>query len=71
MKTRQDNDMIDHIILIYIENDTKHSGPIGPGVVYDETKQDNDVIDLLRTIYIENEIELSLSIELGAICHEN
>lgn len=59
MKTRHDNDMIDHIILIYIKNDTKHLGPIGPGVVYDEARQDNDVIDLIRAIYFENEIELS------------
>lgn len=50
MKTKHDNNMINRIILIYIENDTKHLGPIGPSVIYDETRQDNNVIDLLCAI---------------------
>lgn len=71
MKTSQDNDMTDRIILIYIENDTKHSGPIRLGAIYDETKQDNDVIDLPHAIYTKNETELLWPIELDTVCHEN
>ena len=36
MKTRHDNDVIDRIGIVYIENDTELSWPIGQGVVYDE-----------------------------------
>ena len=36
MKTRQDNDMINHISAIYVENETMLSCLIGPGTVYDE-----------------------------------
>ena len=36
MKTRQDNDMINHISAIYVENKTKLLCLIGPGTVYDE-----------------------------------
>lgn len=28
--------MINHIDVVYAENDTERLGPIGPGVVYDE-----------------------------------
>ena len=38
-KTKHDNDMTDHIGLVYVENDIELLGPIGPGVVYDETKR--------------------------------
>lgn len=35
MKTRQDKDVTDCIGLVYTENDTELSEPIGPGVVCD------------------------------------
>ena len=35
-KTRQDNDMTDHIGPLYIENETKLSCSIWQGMVYDE-----------------------------------
>lgn len=53
-KTRQDNNVIDHIGLAYVENNIKLSGLIKSGTVYDETKQDNDVTNLPRVVYIEN-----------------
>lgn len=37
-KAKSNNDMTDRIILVYVDNDTKHLGPIGPGAVYDETR---------------------------------
>lgn len=53
-KTRQDNNVIDHIGLAYVENNIKLSGLIKSGTVYEETKQDNDVTNLPRVVYIEN-----------------
>ena len=38
MKTRQDNDMIDHIDAIYAENDTKLSWSIRSVTDYNENK---------------------------------
>lgn len=58
-KTRQDNDVINHIGLVYIKNDNELSGPIGPSAVNDETRHDNDVTNLLRAVYTGNETELS------------
>ena len=36
MKTREDNDVIDHIGVVYIKNDTKLLWPIRLGANYDE-----------------------------------
>lgn len=71
MKTKHDNNMIYRIVLIYVENDIKHLGPIGLSVIYDETRYDNNVIDLLCVIYTKNKIELSWLIKLGVVYHEN
>ena len=57
-KTKQDNDMTDCIGLVYVENNTELSGPIGPGVVSAKIRQDNDVTNLPCVVYIENKIEL-------------
>ena len=35
-KTKQDNNVTDHIGLVYTKNNTELLGPIGPGTVYDE-----------------------------------
>ena len=40
MKTRQDNDVTDHIGLVYAKIKTKLSRPISPGVVYDENQKE-------------------------------
>ena len=37
MKTEQDNDVTNHIGLVYVETKTKLSGPIWLGAVSDET----------------------------------
>ena len=39
MTTRQDNDMTDHIGVIYAKNDTKLSWPIGPSVDSDDNQK--------------------------------
>lgn len=70
-KPRLDNDVTDHIGLVYVENDTELSGLIGPSAVCDKTRQNNSVKDLLCGVYAENETKLSWQIELGAVCHEN
>ena len=36
MKTRQDNNVIDHIGLVYVEIETELSGPIWSSVIYYE-----------------------------------
>ena len=38
MKTRQDNDVIDHLEMVYIENETELSCLIGLGIVYDKNQ---------------------------------
>ena len=37
-KTKQDNDMIDHIHLVYAEIKTELFGPIWPNAVYEENQ---------------------------------
>ena len=37
-KTRQDNDVIDHTDVVYIENETELSWLIGLGTIYDENQ---------------------------------
>ena len=37
-KTKQDNDMTDHTSVVYIENDTEMSWPIGSGADCDENQ---------------------------------
>ena len=44
-KTRQDNDVIDHKGVIFIEYDTKLLRPNGHCAVYDEDQTRNDLID--------------------------
>ena len=36
MKTKQDNDVIEHTSMVYIENNSELSWPIKPGVVCEE-----------------------------------
>ena len=36
MKTKEDNNVIDHIGLVYIGNDTELSGPIKPSAICDK-----------------------------------
>ena len=38
MNTKEDNDVIDHIGIVYIKNNTKLSWPIGSGGNYDENQ---------------------------------
>lgn len=50
--------MIDRISAVYVENNTKLSGPIGPGMVYTKIRQDNDITDHTDVVYTENETKL-------------
>ena len=58
-KTRQDNDVTNHIGLVYTKNDTKLLGPIKLGAVSDKTRQDHDVTNLPCAVYTKNEIAFS------------
>lgn len=70
-KTRQDNNVTNRIDLVYAKNDSKLSGLIRPGAIYDEIGQDNDVTDLPRTVYVKNKTKISLLTKLGAVYHKN
>lgn len=71
MKTRQDNDVIDFIGLVYTEIEIKLSRPIWPGVVYNKTRQDNNVVDRTSVLYTKNDTKLSWSIRPSVICDKN
>ena len=45
--------MIDHIGLVYVENNIELSGPIKLYAICDRNRQDNDVINLPHVAYIE------------------
>ena len=57
-KTRQDNDVINHKGVIFIEYDTELLRPNGHCVVYDEDQTRNDVIDHIGLLYTEKETKL-------------
>ena len=71
MKTRQDNDVIDHVGVFYFGNDTKLSWPIESGDEYDENHIRQVVTDHTDAVYVENKIELSWLIGSGTICDKN
>ena len=50
IKTKQDNNVTDHIGLVHTENDIELSEPIKLGVVYDEIRQNNDVTNLIGSL---------------------
>ena len=53
-QTKQDNDVIDHIGMVYVENKIELSCLIRKKMTHD-----NDVIDRIGVIYVENETTLS------------
>lgn len=70
-KTRQDNNMINRISVVYAENNIELSWPIGLGVDYDENHINNYVFDCTDAIYAENKTELSWLIGLSVFYDEN
>lgn len=67
-KTRQDNDLIDHIGAVYVEKYTKLFGPTRPGVAYTKIRHDNDLTNHIDVVYVEKETKLSWPIGPCAIC---
>ena len=67
IKTGHENDMTDHIGVLYIEKKTELSWTIEWGAVCNETKQDNDAIDSIGLVYIKNKTEVSWLIRLGTV----
>ena len=54
-KARQDNNMIDHTSVFYVEIDTKLSWSIESGANCDENQIGQHIIDRTYVVYIENE----------------
>ena len=71
MKTRQDDDIIDHTGVVYAKNKTKLSWPIKPTAFYDENHIGKWCDWTYRCDLQENDIELSSLIGLGVVCNEN
>lgn len=69
-KTRQDNDLIDRIGLVYVKNDNELSGLIRSDVVYDKTRQDKDLTNHIGMVYAENDYELLGLIRSGTVFDE-
>ena len=57
-KTKQDNDMTNHIGLVHTKIKMELSGPIQQDTICDENQTRQDVTDHTDAIYVENEIEL-------------
>ena len=70
-KTKQDNDVTNHISLVYTKNDIKPSRPIESSAVYDKNKQDKDMTDRTSVVYTKNETGVVLPIRPRMVCHEN
>ena len=71
IKTRQDNNIIDHTGSIYTENEIELSWSVEPSVIHEKKRWDSDVTDYIGAVYVKIKTELSGPIELGAICYEN
>ena len=58
MKTRQDNDVIDHIGMVYVFMILNFHDQSHQMLTLMKTKQDNYVIDCIDAVYVENETQL-------------
>lgn len=70
-KTKQDNNMINRISVVYVENNIELSWPIGLGADYDENHINNYVFNCIDVVYTENKTELSWLIGLSVFYDEN
>lgn len=71
IKTRKDNNVTDHIGMVYVETKIELSGLIWAGGFVMKTKKNNDVINRISVVYTKkNDSELSWSTEWGAISDE-
>ena len=71
MKTKHDNDLIDHIGAVYTKNYIELSRLIGPAAVYTKTRQNNYAIDMISAVYVEKEFELLWLIRSSMACDKN
>lgn len=58
MKTRQNNDAIDHTGAVYVEIGTEQSWAIGQNAIIMKIRQENDVNDCTSEVYDKNDIGL-------------
>lgn len=71
MKSRQDNNVTDHIALVYSKIETELSGLIWLGAVCEENQTGQRYDWSYRFVYTEIEIELSGLTWMGAVYDEN
>ena len=57
-KTRQDNDVTDRIVVVYVENDTKLRDRWDRVLTMMKTRQDNNVTNRTNAVYVTNETKL-------------
>ena len=70
-KTRQYNNVINRISVVYVENNIELSWPIGLGTNYDENYINNYVFDCTYAVYAKNKTDLSWLIGLSVFYDEN
>ena len=56
MKSRHENDMTNHIGLVFIKTKIELLGPISSSGVCDENQKDNDLTDRVGVFNVENEL---------------
>lgn len=71
MKTRHNNNMTDHISMIYIKMKMSYHDRFDLETSVMKTRQTNNVIERTSVVYNENDIELLWSIGLGVIYDQN
>ena len=70
MKIRQDNDVIDHICLVYVETKTELLGPIYPGAICEENQTRQQCDSSYSSVYVETKTDLLRHNELGIVCYK-
>ena len=71
MKTKQNNDMIDHIDLFYAKTEIELLWLFYWVQFVRKTRQDNDLTDHKLAVYTKNDTKLLWPIGSGADCEEN
>lgn len=67
IKTKQDNNVIDCVSLVYDETKIELLGPIWLSAICDEPRQNNDVTNHIGVVYVENKTKLLWLIRPGAV----
>lgn len=71
MKTRQDKDVTDCIVVVYAKSRLNYRDLLDCVQSMMKIKQDNNMIDYIGMVYIETKTKLLGSIESGVTCYQN